>query len=222
MKLNKKIKFLCAIDGYSGSGKTTGSKIIAKHFGFKFLTSGLLYRWVAYNLLKKNKTISDKKFLKKITENINLKKLRNKKLYEPKITDYTSQISKIKFIRNLLRKFQKDFAKQRLAIIEGRDIGSVVLREEADLKLFFKCSLKVKAKRRLKDYIRNNKKITLLEVKKSIKTRDFRDTHRKVNPLKIPRNAVIVDTSKMNIKQMEKKLTNIVLRAIKKKYGKNI
>tara|TARA_B110000263_G_C15264642_1_gene490527 strand:- start:120 stop:785 length:666 start_codon:yes stop_codon:yes gene_type:complete len=221
MKLNKKIKFVCAADGTSGSGKTTATKIISDHFGLKLLSSGLLYRWIALQLIIKNKSINDKEFLLQISKKISLRKLKNKKLYSPTVTEFTSKIAKIKFIRLLLKNFQKKFSQKRLCIIEGRDIGTVVVKN-ADLKLFFKCSLNTKAKRRFKEYKKNNSKITYEQVKKALKLRDFRDANRKISPCRPAKGAVIVDTSKINIKQMKVKLINIVFKELQKKYGRNL
>ena len=218
MKLNKNIIFSIAIDGGAASGKSTGSKIISKAFKFKLLTSGELYRYVAYRIIKDKKKISNKNYLKNITKNITIKKLKNKKLYDPKVSSYVSTIAKIKFIRNLLKGFQKKFSKNKKFIIEGRDIASKIL-PDADLKLFFTCSIKEKARRRFKEFKKLNKKMTLKEVEKALKRRDFMDKNRKESPLLFVKGAVLVDTTKINVKQMKGKLISIVKKAINKKYG---
>jgi len=89
----------------------------------------------------------------------------------------------------------------------------------ADLKLFFTCSTKEKAKRRLKEFKAINKKITLKQVEKALIQRDKEDTQRKISPLIMTKNAVLVDTTKLTLKQMEAKLINLVRRSISKKYG---
>tara|TARA_B100001123_G_C15310496_1_gene1024154 strand:+ start:1184 stop:1849 length:666 start_codon:yes stop_codon:yes gene_type:complete len=221
MKLKKKIKLLIAADGGAGSGKTTGSKLIAKKYGLKLLTSGLLYRHVAYKLIKNKKIKFKNSLLKKITKKITLKDLKNRNLFGAEVTEYTSKIAKIKKIRSLLKKYQTNFAKNKLCMIEGRDIGTVII-PHADLKLFFKCSLNTRAKRRFKEYQKTNKKISLNDVKKAIKLRDLIDTKRKISPLKPARDAVIVDTSKVNKKQMLAKLSKIVEGKIKEKYGRDL
>ena len=218
-KLKQNIYFSIAIDGDSASGKTTASKFIAKYFGFKLLTSGKLYRYLAYKIIKDKKKKLNKTYLKKVTKNINFKNLQNNKMmYTDDVTSYASSIAKIKFIRKLLNKFQKKFSKNKKFIIEGRDIGSKIL-PNADLKLFFKCSSEEKAKRRLKEYNKEKREITLKEVKKSLKKRDYSDKNRKESPLIFVKGAVLVDTTKLTIKQMEVKLKKVVQKAIKKKYG---
>ncbi|MDP7622419.1 MAG: (d)CMP kinase, partial [SAR324 cluster bacterium] len=179
MKLLNNIKLLIAADGGAGSGKTTASKLIAKKYGLKLLTSGLLYRFVAYKLLKAKKIKSINLFLRKITKKITSKDLKNRNLFDTEVTKYTSRIAKIKRIRNLLKSYQLNFAKNKLCIIEGRDIGTIII-PKADLKLFFKCSLNTKAKRRFEEYRKTNKKILFNDVKKAIKLRDSNDSKRKI------------------------------------------
>ena len=217
-QLNKKIVFKIAADGSSASGKTTGSKLIAKKFKMNFLSSGTLYRYCALKTLE-NKNICNPKFINKISKTITLKKLKNHKLYSPEVSKLSSIIAKKPFVRKALKNFQKDFIKKsKLVVVEGRDIGTKIM-VYADLKLFFKCSIKEKAKRRLKEFKKLNNRITLKEVKKALIQRDKEDTKRKISPLIMTKNAVLVDTTKLTIKQMEAKLINLVRTSINKKYG---
>ena len=218
-KLNNKIEFKIAADGSSASGKTTGGKLIARKFKMSFLSSGALYRYCALKILE-NKNKYDVKFVNKIARTIKLNKLNDKRLYYPEVTKFSSIIAKKSFVRKALMNFQKNFIKNsNLLIIEGRDIGSKILGAKADLKLFFKCNIKAKAKRRFKEFRSLDKKITLKQVEKALKLRDIEDKKRRISPLRMTKNAVIVDTSKLTIKQMEKKLVNLVKEKIKIKYG---
>ncbi len=216
--IKKNIKFSIAIDGSSASGKTTGSKIIAKKFKFKLLSSGKLYRYLALEIIK-NKNKYNKRFIKNHSKKINLQKLKNRKLNNLQVTKLSSIIAKKKYIRNELKKFQNDFIKKNSkVIIEGRDIASKIM-PNADLKIFFRCSLKEKAKRRLKEYKKLNKSINLDQVVKSLKLRDFSDKNRKESPLLFVKGAVLVDTTKLTIRKMELKLINLVKKELTKKYG---
>ena len=218
IKLNKKIKFKIAADGGGASGKTTGSKLIAKKFKMRFLSSGMLYRFCALKTLQ-NKKIYDVKFINKVAKSITLKKLNSKKLYSPEVAKLSSIISKKPFVRKALKSFQKNFIKKsRLVIVEGRDIGSKIM-PKADLKIFFTCSINEKAKRRLKEFKNLNNKISLNQVKKALIQRDNEDTKRKISPLIMTKNAVLVDTTKLSLKQMEAKLINLVKNSINNKYG---
>ena len=217
-KLNKTIEFKIAADGNSASGKTTGGKLIAKKLKMKFLSSGALYRFCALQILN-NKNKDNIKFINKTAKSITLKKLQNKKLYSPEVAKLSSIIAKKPYVRKALKSFQKNFIKKnKLVIIEGRDISSKIM-PNADLKLFFNCSIKEKAKRRLKEFKSLNKKITLKQVEKALIQRDKEDTKRKISPLIMTKNAVLVDTTKLTIKQMEAKLINLVKNSMIKKYG---
>ncbi len=218
-KFKSKIKFKIAADGSSASGKTTGGKLIAKKFKMKFLSSGALYRFCALKILK-NKYKYNVNFINKISKTISLNKLNDKRLYSPEVTRLSSIIAKKPYIRKALVSFQKNFIKNsNLLVIEGRDIGSKILGSKADLKLFFTCSPKVKARRRFKEFKALNKKITLKQVEKALYLRDKDDRNRKISPLIKSKNAVLVDTSKLTIKQMEVKLISLVNEKIKLKYG---
>ena len=218
ININKKIEFKIAADGSSASGKTTGCNLIAKKLKMDFLSSGTLYRYCALKIIE-NKNFYNVKYIKKISKTITLKKLKDKNLYSPDVTMMSSIIAKKLFVRKALKNFQEKFInKSKLVIVEGRDIGSKIM-PNADLKIFFTCSIKKKARRRLKEFRLMNKKITLKQVEKALIKRDKEDIKRKISPLIMSKNAVLVDTTKLSIKQMETKLINLVLRSIKKKYG---
>ena len=216
--INKNIEFKIAADGSSASGKTTGCKLIAKKLDMNFLSSGKLYRYCAFKIIKYKKSYN-LKLINDIAKTITLKKLDNKKLYDHDVTLLSSEIAKKSYVRKALNKFQKKFIKNSsLVIVEGRDIGSKIM-PNADLKLFFTCSINKKARRRLKEFRILNKKVTLRQVEKALIQRDIDDINRKISPLIMPKNAVLVDTTKLSLKQMEAKLINLVKTSIQKKYG---
>ena len=219
MKLKKHHKLVIAADGSAASGKTTGAKIISKKYGLQFLSSGLLYRYASFQLLKykpKNKI----NFVRKCFKDLNLKELDYKNLHSPEISAHASIIAKEKKIRIILKTFQKRFSKKYNKVcIEGRDIGTVIL-PKADIKFFFKCNLDVAAKRRFKELKKTNKRITVFEVKKAMRIRDNLDKKRKNSPLIQAENAVIVQTDKLkNIRGMLKKMSETIENTIKDKYG---
>ena len=218
MKLKKNHKLIIAADGSAASGKTTGARLIAKKYGMKFLSSGLLYRYASFQLLKnkpKNKIV----FLRKCFKNLNLIKLNNKILHSPKISSHTSIIARQQKIRDILKIFQRKFAKKyNKVVIEGRDIQTKIL-PNADIKFFFKCSLNIAAKRRFKELKKQNKNTKLIEVKKAMRIRDNLDKKRKISPLIQAKNAVIVHSDKLNINAMVEKMSKIVEKRIRKKYG---
>ena len=220
MKLKKTIKLLIACDGGAASGKTTAAKLISQKYNLHLLSSGLLYRYLSYKLLSKKKLLNENVYIKKISKNITLNKLKNNKLFDQNVTHYSYKIAKSKKIRILLKKYQKNFAKRNHVCIEGRDIGSVIC-PNADIKLFFKCNLRVRANRRWNEYRKNNSKITLSEVKKALKIRDYSDINRKHSPLRISKDSIVIDTSKLSKKQMLSKISKIVNKKLILKYGRN-
>ena len=218
LKLKNYHKLVIAADGSAASGKTTGAKLIAKKYGMKFLSSGLLYRYAAYLILKnnpRNKII----FLKSKFQKLNLYYLNKKNLHSPKISDHASLVAKDKRIRNILKNFQKKFSrKHNKIVIEGRDIQTKIL-PNADIKFFFKCKINVAAQRRYKELKKRNKYIKLADVKKAMLIRDNLDKKRKISPLIQAKNAVIVHSDKLNLKDMIVMMSKVVESTIKKKYG---
>ena len=209
MKLRNEIKLLVAADGAAASGKTSAAKQLSKKYGLHFLSSGLLYRYFAYKLLSKKNLKNRNLYLKQISKTITLNKLKNKKLFNYNVTKFSSIIAKSKKIRMLLRKYQKNFAKKNHVCIEGRDIGSVIC-PKADVKLFFKCSLNIRAKRRWNEYKKINPEITLASVKKALKLRDSLDINRKHSPLRILKDSIVIDTSKLTKKGVLNKVSKVV------------
>ena len=219
LKLKRYHKLIIAADGGAASGKTTGAKKISKKYGLKFLSSGILYRFASYQLLKqrpKNKIV----FLRKIFNKLNLEKLNKINLHTAKISEHTSIIAKEKKIRLILKFFQRRFAKKfKKVCIEGRDIGTIIL-PKADVKFYFVCSLDVAAKRRFKELRKKDKNVKLIDVKKSLKIRNYRDKNRKNSPLIQSKDAIIVRTDKLkNIPGMINKMSEIMEKKIKEKYG---
>ena len=219
MKLKNNHKLIIAADGSAASGKTTGAKKVSKKYGLKFLSSGLLYRYASYQLIK-SKPKNKISFLKKSFKKLDIKKLNNKKLHTQEISKFAFLFLKEKKIRSILKSFQVRFAKKYNKVcIEGRDIGTVIL-PKADIKFFFKCSLQVASKRRFIELKKINKKIKFSDVKKAMSIRNNLDRNRKNSPLIQAENAVIVRTDKLkNIKGMINKMSETIEEKIKEKYG---
>lgn len=213
---NKPLHISC--DGGAATGKSTGARMIAKKYKLKFLSSGLLYRYASFLILKfrpKNKLL----FLKKNFEKLNYKRLEKINLHKPAISEYSSIIAKNNKIRKILKKYQITFSKKNIkCCIEGRDISTKIL-PNSDLKFYFKCNLAVAAKRRFKELKKFEPNIKLKDVKKALKTRNNLDTNRKHSPLLKHRNSVEIDTGKLNKQAMLKKMSINVEKVLLKKYG---
>ena len=213
---NKSIQISC--DGGAATGKSTGAKMIAKKYKLKFLSSGLLYRYASFLILKhkpKNKIT----FLKKKFKKLNYYKLIKINLHSPEISKQSAIIAKINLVRKILKSYQINFSKKnKNCCIEGRDISTKIL-PGSDVKFYFKCNLNTAAIRRHKELRKTNAKIKLKEVKKALRIRNMLDTKRKFSPLLKHRDSVEIDTGKLNKHSMLIKMSKIVESVIKNKYG---
>ena len=217
MKLqNKIIQLSC--DGGAATGKSTGAKMISKKYKLKFLSSGLLYRYASF-LLIKHKPKNKINFLRKKFKKLNYKKLNKINLHTLEISKQSAIIAKIYKVRKILKNFQINFAKKyKNCCIEGRDISTKIL-PNSDVKFFFKCNLSTAAFRRYKELKKSNNKIKIKDVKKALRIRNNHDIKRKSSPLLKHRDAIEIDTGKLNKKAMVQKMSKHVDKMIKIKYG---
>ena len=205
-------------DGGAATGKSTGAKMIAKKFKLKFLSSGLLYRYASFLIIKHNPS-NEISLLKKRFKNLNYKKINKLNLHTPKISEHTTKIAKINKLRFVLKKFQINFAKKnKNCCIEGRDISTKIL-PNSDIKFFFICSLNTAARRRYKELKKKNNRISFKDVKKALRIRNNHDIKRKNSPLLKHRDAIEIDTGKLNKQAMLKKMSKFVDKKLKRKYG---
>ncbi|MDO5014927.1 MAG: (d)CMP kinase [Clostridia bacterium] len=212
-----------AIDGPSGAGKSTISKAIAKHFGFVHIDTGALYRTVALYVFENNINMNDEKSVAKALENIDIKvaieedlqkiylngKDVGTKIREPNITKMASDISKLKIVRDFLLDVQRKLAKENDCVMDGRDIGTVVL-PDSDVKIFLTASPEVRAKRRLLQQEEMGIFENYEKILEDIKKRDYNDSHREIAPLKQAEDAIKVDSSEFSFEQIKQKCKNLI------------
>lgn len=204
---NKFIQISC--DGGAATGKSTGAKMIAKKFKLKFLSSGLLYRYVSF-LIIRDKPKDKISFIKKKFKTLKYNRLERINLHTPEISDYSSVIAKNKNIRNILKKFQIDFSKKnKNCCIEGRDISTNIL-PNSDVKFYFVCELSVAARRRYNQLKKIDSNIKFNEVKKALKIRNISDIKRKYSPLLKHRNSIVINTGKLSKSAMLAKMSKYV------------
>ena len=207
---------IISIDGAAGTGKTTVGIKLAKELNYQFLDSGKIYRAYTYKMIKNN-TLEAIDIINQLsTTNIEYKYLSNKEilkldgqnvsdeLHSEQVDKYVSDISKIPEIRLKMTELQREIAKKNFIVV-GRDIGTVVL-PNAELKIFLTASIEERARRRFNE--RKNENIE--DIEKSIKNRDYIDSTRKVAPLKIPKNAVVIDTENKNVNKVSQEILNLV------------
>lgn len=219
MKNKKQQRLRIAVDGPAASGKHTLARQIAKKYRLLHLDSGKLYRYFALQVYQtkgqKVNYVKLKQALKKLT----LKKLKDKRLTSEPVTKIASVISKIKRIRQMLKKVQHDLAynppkKFKGSILDGRDIGTVIM-PDAHVKVYLTASLSVRAVRRYKEYKKMGVKTTLNKVKSDIKKRDYEDTHRKISSLKPAKDAVLLDSSFYNTRTAFVEIDEVIRKKIK-------
>ena len=207
-------------DGGASTGKSTGAKLIAKKYKLAFLSSGLLYRYAGYLIIKHNPK-NNIKFLKNKFKNLNYRKLTKLNLHNPRISELTADIAKIKKVRTILKEYQNNFIKKnKNCVLEGRDASTKIL-PNSDLKFYFICSLNIAARRRYKDLRNKSKKIKFKDVKKALYKRNLMDKSRKISPLQKHRDAVVVNTGKLSKNAVLDKMSKHVDNFLKNKYGKN-
>ena len=213
---DKILKITC--DGGAATGKSTGAKMIAKKYKLAFLSSGLLYRYASYLILKYNPR--DKiSFLRKKFNNLDYKKIGKINLHSPQISLHSAKIAKILKVRNILKKYQIKFIrKNKRCVLEGRDASTKIL-PNSDVKFFFICNLNIAARRRYIELKRRTKNTKFNEVKKALFERNLADTTRKISPLQKHHDAVVVDTGKLDKQAMVAKMSRFVEKKLKKKYG---
>ena len=212
---NKFVQVSC--DGGAATGKSTGAKMISKKYNLKFLSSGLLYRYASYLILK-FKPKNELSFLKKKFVRLNYSRLNKINLHSPIISEHSAVIARKGEIRKILKSYQTNFAKKnKNCCIEGRDISTKIL-PHSDVKFFFKCDLNIAARRRYKDLKRVNSKIKFRDVKKALRIRNILDIKRKNSPLLKHNDSVSIDTGKLNKKAMLNKMSKYLDKAIKLKY----
>jgi CMP/dCMP kinase len=202
--------FVVAIDGPSGTGKSTTAKLLSQKLDSLYIDSGAMYRAVTYELLKKNVKPSDKKVIIDITKSCNIvfeddKVLLNgedvtSKIRSLEVTNTVSSVSAIKELRQILVEKQRNYAKDNNVIMDGRDIGTVVF-PSAKFKFFLICDLKTRAVRRRQDFLDQGLNIPLDKIMKELKRRDELDTKRAESPLRKAKDAIEIDTSHMIIEE---------------------
>ena len=217
-----------AIDGPAGAGKSTMAKTLAKELGFYYVDTGAIYRTVAYfmDLLGISPKDVDgvERYIDELTIGIEYDEEGKQhmimngmdvsdEIRTQDIAQKASLVSAHAVVREVLLDMQRDIAKAHNVIMDGRDIGTVVL-PKATVKIFLTAAPEVRARRRCDELIAKGQKAKYETVLKEVIQRDYQDTHREIAPLKMARDSIKVDTSEMDIDQ--------VVAAIKEIVGKKI
>lgn len=201
---------IIAVDGPSGSGKSSISKEIAKKLNIQYLDTGAMYRLLALYLEE-----NSLEFSKEVLKDFNIKQSGetfylngidvSKKIRTNDISKKASDISKIKEVREYMVDLQRKISKSHSVILDGRDISTVVF-PNADFKIFLTASVEVRAKRRFLQ----DKTLSYDKILEDIQKRDYQDMNRKNSPLRIAKGATVIDTSQMTKEQVIQKIISLV------------
>ena len=203
-----------AIDGPAGSGKSSLAKEIAKRLGVLYVDTGAMYRAITLKLLKEDES-SYEEILKNTKISFEGDKIFldgkdvSKEIRENEISNKTSEMSKKKIIRDYLVKMQREIARDKDVVMEGRDIGSVVLKD-AEYKFFLTADVKTRAMRRYKQI--DDDKVSFDEILEDLKVRDYNDSHRENSPLIQTEDAILIDSTDLNAEETIEKIISYIKR----------
>lgn len=218
------MNFSVAIDGPAGAGKSTIAKLVSKEFNLMYINTGAMYRAVALKAKENNLAPSD---IEKICDLIETMKMEFKeddlilngenvqdKITVPEISSIVSEYAKIKEVREKLVKLQREMSKKFNVIMDGRDIGTVVLKE-APFKFFLTATAEERAHRRFLELKGRDIPCDYDKILSDIIERDYKDSHRETDPLRKADDAIEIDTTGLNIKEVTEKINSYIRNVIK-------
>lgn len=212
-----------AIDGPAGAGKSSIAKLVAKKLSFVYVDTGAMFRTVAYYFLSQGKDPSDAEMVTEECEKISIS-IEYKdgaqhifldgtdvstEIRQEEVGKNASVVAKNQAVRNRLLALQRQMAEKQDVIMDGRDIGTVVL-PDAQVKIYLTASASVRAERRYKELVEKGKTCNLKKIEEDIIARDEQDMNREIAPLKQAEDAVLVDSSYMTIEEVVDKIIEIV------------
>lgn len=218
------MKISVAIDGPAGAGKSTIAKLVAKKHDLMYINTGAMYRAVALKAKENNLKPEEVNKICNIIQNMKMKFENDDlildgvnvqdKITMPEISGIVSAYASIPEVRKILVNLQREMSKEFNSILDGRDIGTVVLKD-APFKFFLTATPEERANRRYKELTLRNIECSYDEILKDIKERDYKDTHRKVDPLKKADDAIEIDTTGLNIEEVTQKINDYIDKKMK-------
>lgn len=205
-----------AIDGPAGAGKSTIAKLVAKNFDLMYINTGAMYRAVALVAKEKNVGDTDIEALCKMIDSFDMKFENDdlilngeniqEKITMPEISSIVSKYASIKEVRSKLVKLQREMSKKFDVIMDGRDIGTVVLKD-SKFKFFLTATPEARAERRYKELKNRGLTVDYSTILEDIIKRDYIDSHREIDPLRKAEDAIEIDTTKLSIEEVVEKIS---------------
>lgn len=212
-------RLVIAIDGPAGAGKSTISKIVANKLNIEYIDTGAMYRAMALKIIRQNIEIRNLEALQTLSNNTDIDFINSKVFLDgedvseeirmPFVSERVSEVAAKAVVREKLVELQRGMAKTKSVIMDGRDIGTNVLKD-ADCKIFLTANVEERAERRYKELINKGISTSFEEICHDIQERDRIDSTREINPLKRADDAVLVDTSGKGIDEVVEEILKIV------------
>lgn len=209
---------IIAIDGPSGAGKSTVARLLSKELGFEYIDTGAMYRALAYKAYKQNIDINENE-IAQMLDSTNVTYYNNqifldgenveKLIRDEIISKLSSQISALKIVREKMVELQRKISVNKNVILDGRDIGTIVF-PNADFKFFITATVEERAKRRYEQLNSNDMEADYHNILQDIKKRDENDSTRQFSPLKIAEDAILIDTSNMDIEETTRTIAQYI------------
>ena len=216
--------FQVAIDGPAGAGKSTIAKLVAKELRLIYVDTGAMYRTIGLYMLKSGIDIHDEDAvgaaLPEVSVTIGYDESGLQRLFlngedvtslirTPEVSEAASVTSAYPKVREKLLDLQHTLARENDVVMDGRDIGTVIL-PDAQVKIFLTASVRVRALRRMKELVEKGEAVSLSMVEEEIRERDYRDSHRETAPLKQAEDAVLLDTSDLSIDEVVREAVSLI------------
>lgn len=215
---------IIAIDGPAGAGKSTIAKIIAQKLGFLYIDTGAMYRALTLKVIEEGADINDVQRIAEIASKSSIDLTNNPdsslkvmldgrdvsmQIREPRITKFVSDIAKIKGVRDIMLRLQRNFGKKGDCVLDGRDIGTVVF-PDADKKFYLDAHFNERVKRRHMELNVLGQDVSAKDVGGDLQNRDTIDSTREIAPLRKAQDAVYIDTTNFSIEEVSEKVLGLI------------
>lgn len=217
---------IIVIDGPAGSGKSSTAKAVAQKLGIQFLDSGALYRALTYVWIEAGKVqmekffdlmsdislqthYKDETFYVEVNSNNITEEIRKQV-----VANHVSEVASVPEIRKFVNRYMRNLVKTDLFVADGRDLGTAVF-PDAELKFYMDASIDERAQRRYKEMVDKDSSITLKEVKENLSNRDYQDKNRGADPLKMAKDAILIDTTGLTFEEQTLKIIEIIRNRLK-------